>query len=365
MGWSELPPDLLATIAGTLTEFTDHIRFRSVCSRWRSALRSLPLPPQLPFLLLPSNYPSRFYSFSEDRIYPVRTSDDSTISFLLGSVSGWLLALKGQIHGVFTVSVVNPFTGASADLPESNMLRCTYPGGADALVWDRSASIAAVGSTYRRGVFYCCIGKPHDWKQIESLRTINAVSVTFHKSKLYVMNSSILHQTFILDETTLEKLLVINSPLFRSYTTPHLFVNSPLFRSYTTLHLFVSSEESLLLLKSDKASQNSGSPVYKVYHMDLKKEVKKWRKVKDIGDRAIFLDKIRCFSVEVGDERSKVRRNCIYTAVEGNNRIYSVSVFDLGKREPAKLDGEVSKFRVEGELEFGEVSPTWIMPSFR
>ncbi|KAJ3693686.1 hypothetical protein LUZ60_009166 [Juncus effusus] len=363
MAWSELPSDLLVTIAGTLTEITDQIRFRCVCSRWRSAFRSLPLPPQLPWLILPSKPPSHFYSFSEDRIYPVRLSDDAGISCLVGSASGWLLALKGQRCN-FTFSIINPFTGASVDVPSPDALSSLTYAPANSLVWDRSDSVVVI-ACMTEVPFYCHLGSQHSWKQIKYAQHVDARSIIFHKSKFYILNARTCEIIVLKEEgEMLEVIGVINCP----DSEPNRFV---------TQHLIVSSEESsLFLVKSGRWLH--GPEFFKVYQTDLKEELKEWREVTNIGDRAIFLDQLGCSLIEV-DERSKWRRNCVYMAMstirlkkadrstmwsKKADRLYImyyVSVVDLGSREEGRVEGALTGFFVDNPCT--QLTPTWIVPS--
>nr|CAD1838463.1 unnamed protein product [Ananas comosus var. bracteatus] len=124
MGWCDLPADVLQLIAARITLHADYIRFRAVCSSWRSAVSSRPchLPPQLPFLMLPArDDPSggsgarNFYSLTEHRTYRL---EFPTHKHCLGSSYGWLVLLGPST----ALSLLNPFTGSQLRLPPATQI---------------------------------------------------------------------------------------------------------------------------------------------------------------------------------------------------------------------------------------------------
>ncbi|XP_078153030.1 F-box/kelch-repeat protein At2g24250-like [Carex rostrata] len=346
--WSDLPTELVIAIAGNLTEFTDHLRFQSVCSHWRSSFLShshtLRLPQQLPWLAFPSTSSTHFYSLSEDRVYsnpPPMVADNSK---LFGSSSGWLLSVSGRNRPI-TASLVNPFTGALIELPCLDPCSPLWNGMVYTLVWDRSDLVVVTGSTRGPRIFYCRLGES-TWASIEYPYS-TPHSITFYEGRFYILNFSAC-QTVVLDGETLEQITVIDAP-YNDY---------PIWT-----HLFVSSGELLVL-----ATWNyDGLPVYNVQRADLNDEYVEWIEVNDIGDRALFVDNLHCFSVEVGDH-GLLRRNCIYSAeskTSGGSRnsltTCSISIFDLANDSWEHLEGALSKFRAAS---CGAISlPSWVLPS--
>ncbi|KAJ4787025.1 F-box protein SKIP23 [Rhynchospora pubera] len=49
--WSSLPPEVLNLFAKNLTEISDFVRFRAVCTAWRSSTPVTDLPPQFPWII--------------------------------------------------------------------------------------------------------------------------------------------------------------------------------------------------------------------------------------------------------------------------------------------------------------------------
>ncbi|XP_010317272.1 F-box protein SKIP23-like [Solanum lycopersicum] len=73
-GWSELPKDLLWSIATCLVTYTDQVRFTCVCTSWRSVLPTIEVRSHA-WLLLPRNNDTnkeheKFYSLHEKKDSP-------------------------------------------------------------------------------------------------------------------------------------------------------------------------------------------------------------------------------------------------------------------------------------------------------
>ncbi|KAJ3684324.1 hypothetical protein LUZ61_013488 [Rhynchospora tenuis] len=49
--WTSLPPEVLNLFAKNLTEISDFVRFRAVCTAWRSSTPVTDLPPQFPWII--------------------------------------------------------------------------------------------------------------------------------------------------------------------------------------------------------------------------------------------------------------------------------------------------------------------------
>ncbi|XP_077242186.1 F-box/kelch-repeat protein At3g18720-like [Tasmannia lanceolata] len=123
--WSELPKELLQMILPSLS-FLDYLRFRAVCSRWRSSLPKCP-PSQnrgtnpMPWLLLFyetlfSNKETKhaFFNPSTGELYQAKFPKLISSAKCLSSRHGWLLLLARANSSLF---FYNPFTGAKIDLP--------------------------------------------------------------------------------------------------------------------------------------------------------------------------------------------------------------------------------------------------------
>ncbi|XP_052200852.1 F-box protein SKIP23-like [Diospyros lotus] len=117
--WAGLPPDLLRSIADKLTLLIDYVRFRAVCSNWRSSAPTTPsrLPFQLPWLMLPHHHHHRrrrgFFSLAANKVYFLYLPETANRRRSRGSSLGWLLILDECPD----ILLLNPLTRAKLHLP--------------------------------------------------------------------------------------------------------------------------------------------------------------------------------------------------------------------------------------------------------
>ncbi|KAJ3676224.1 hypothetical protein LUZ60_003636 [Juncus effusus] len=351
MEWSNLPPELLMEIAKKLTELTDQFGFRSVCVSWRSAFRALPLCPQLPWVIFPSDSSIHFYSFFEDRINPFHLPGVG-ISYLYGSGSSSVFALKRQ-EPQFSIFVNHMFNDASISLP------CATPGTSlnfrknpPMLVWDCSDSVVvAAYSTLTISVYYYRFGD-NSWSKVKSSMKVvdSATSIVFFSDRFYILKMD-LHVS-VLDKDTLEEISVIGCP----------YVYCPF-----EARLYKSRGEILLIVKAPWPEFNGDirSKFYKVFCASINEKEMKWNEFSDLGDRALFVDDLHCISIEVS-EGSRLRRNCVYTAqskaVGDSKTVFniSISITELGNIEGERLLRELSNVIASPSY---VCPPTWVLPS--
>ncbi|KAJ4777844.1 F-box family protein [Rhynchospora pubera] len=124
--WSHLPPDIVQLISEKFKSITDYLRFRAVCSPWRSASLPRPrhLPPQLPWLML-THKPYKkqkgqrhngvylFYDLERSKLREVHLPE-TTGMVCCASYQGWLLLLASKGREVL---LLNPITRARIQLP--------------------------------------------------------------------------------------------------------------------------------------------------------------------------------------------------------------------------------------------------------
>ncbi|KAJ3702108.1 hypothetical protein LUZ61_005813 [Rhynchospora tenuis] len=116
--WAHLPELVLHLISTKLKSFTDHVRFRAVCSSWRASSRK---PCQLPWLMINDNRTKKkgfglFYDLWESKMHKLYFSETTHMA-CLASCQGWLLltASGGQ-----EVLLLNPLTRGRIQLPPFN-----------------------------------------------------------------------------------------------------------------------------------------------------------------------------------------------------------------------------------------------------
>lgn len=122
---SELPPELLETIAKKLKIQEDYVRFRAVCLAFQTSTPKIPkhLPTQLPWLMLPrttnedpESKNRSFLSISNEKVHLINLPEDSDTNRRCGSSHGWLVILNETP----SISILNPLTQAKQHLPSLN-----------------------------------------------------------------------------------------------------------------------------------------------------------------------------------------------------------------------------------------------------
>ncbi|KAJ3687857.1 hypothetical protein LUZ61_017021 [Rhynchospora tenuis] len=127
--WAYLPPEIVDLISVKVKYIVDYVRFRAVCSSWRSASCPKPrhLPPQLPWLMFPYAEKARsknvrtrfFYDVWESKMREIPIPETWGMT-CCASYRGWLLLVsyKGR-----QVSLLNPLTRCEIELPAFS---CTW-----------------------------------------------------------------------------------------------------------------------------------------------------------------------------------------------------------------------------------------------
>ncbi|KAK1271772.1 hypothetical protein QJS04_geneDACA006008 [Acorus gramineus] len=117
LDWSDLPEDMLFSIATRTEHLSDYIRFGAVCKSWRTAITGSPRPPlhlHFPFIILFRDNNHALYSPLERKLHPIRLPDRSRRERCIGSSSdGWVCMLDVNLD----IYLFNPFSGAVALLP--------------------------------------------------------------------------------------------------------------------------------------------------------------------------------------------------------------------------------------------------------
>lgn len=116
-GWSELPKDLLWSIATCLVTYTDQVRFTCVCTSWRSVLPTIEVRSHA-WLLLPRNNDTnkeheKFYSLHERKVHYLEVPDEVLSKKFRGSSHSWLVSIEDSPR----ISLFNPFTRVQIALP--------------------------------------------------------------------------------------------------------------------------------------------------------------------------------------------------------------------------------------------------------
>lgn len=314
MSWSDLPAELLTAIADGIGKHDDFARFRAVCPSWRSA-SEVPAAcrrARAPLLLLPARgayeWPRpvdrRLWSLVDGSITKIHVPAASCRPFLFASPQGWTLAV-----GYYSsATLLHPFTGASADLPElpSWFGEKTIRD----MVWDRSPRTVMIGLANnpfgRFHAFFCRLGD-ESWSPLQCADLAQVSNVTYCDGAFYLFDGDT-RKTVTVDSEAFAVTAVIEPPT--------LEIPEHLRRGRTQSTLVVSSDELLVIVRSHlliRASFYVSGELFRAFRADRRRMPMRWEEVADIGDRAVFVDHLRAFCVEA-DGLNGVRRNCMYVA---------------------------------------------------
>ncbi|KAK3138560.1 hypothetical protein QOZ80_5AG0370470 [Eleusine coracana subsp. coracana] len=387
MSWSELPTDLASSIADRLPDLADLTRFRSVCPSWRSASAAHAARRRVPLLLIPTQrYGTRVsrdvWSPADDSLREIPLAAARGRSFLFASHRGWTLAVAGGDLSS-KILMVNPFTGASAELPPlpfSRSGKCHVsddPVPRD-LVWDLSPHGVVVGSPSGGGAFFCRHGDASSsWTRLgcdddSSADVIS--SVTYCDGAFYLFEGNVCRIT-VVDAETLAVAAVIEPPA----------IKFPRWRFEA--NLAVSPGELLLLVRTQLLHPGwyNSDDIFMAFRADQRRvggggtDVV-WSEVAGgIGDRTVFVDHFRAFCVEANGLNG-LRSNCMYVAssygsvdddygMEVTGGHYTVSVLNLDDLTTENLRCKVDKKNVK----YGNLSklncntfwqwPSWLLPN--
>ncbi|KAJ3687851.1 hypothetical protein LUZ61_017015 [Rhynchospora tenuis] len=123
--WAHLPLAAMKLVSEKVKSINDYVRFRAVCSPWRSASLPKPrhLPPQLPWLMIPydafSTYKKDdgirlFYDLWESKMRRLHLPETIGIQCIAAD-RGWLLLVDTEDYE--EVFLLNPLTRARIILP--------------------------------------------------------------------------------------------------------------------------------------------------------------------------------------------------------------------------------------------------------
>ncbi|KAJ4745352.1 F-box protein skip23 [Rhynchospora pubera] len=194
--WAHLPPEIIDLISEKAKYIVDHLRFRAVCSTWRSA--SLPnprhLPPQLPWLMLPyngylwttKNGTRFFYDVWESRMREIHLPETSGAT-CCASYRGWLLVVsyKGR-----EISLLNPLTRSEIELPPFSTWFGSYMIGFGRSKMTFSADVTDPNCLITvfledNGVISCQVGD-QSWKMYYPT-TKGLADATCYNGRLYLL----------------------------------------------------------------------------------------------------------------------------------------------------------------------------------
>ncbi|XVF45602.1 hypothetical protein PTKIN_Ptkin02bG0219500 [Pterospermum kingtungense] len=302
--WSKLPPELLTLIAKRLVTRFDVIRFRSVCSSWRSLY--LPRPYPLP-KCLPSNTRGRYeYSqvhITRDTLYLVRlpAGADHTAA----ASSCWVVNIREYTRCV-KVGLLKPlFDSKVKPLPLNfpkvfdltnfqvselgHQFAVQYRVGIDhpveepqyatrkkvALMWSGTNSDDDFMMLTELGCLVYFRSGEKEWTPLENLGYKVDDFISFN-GKFYVIERN--GRTVVVDQS-------LNVSFLEQFGSP------------TTKKLLVQSGDNLLVVEmpflvccgpdAQFPPNSSISVEFRIFRLD--EEERKWNKMESLGDQILFL----------------------------------------------------------------------------
>ncbi|XP_078149122.1 uncharacterized protein LOC144544484 isoform X2 [Carex rostrata] len=359
--WADLPGDLLANITEKAsTTNTQYVHLRAVCKAWRSALTPHPhhLPPQLPWLMLP-----RFFNDIHRRLdisdhisfYDIARS--KTYRFQLPYMRGKYC--RGSSHGWFVlqhederqVSLFNPVTSRYIDLPsldapstlggririQKSCLSCTpsKPG----------CVVVALLSPPRNGeLCFCQIGDSH-WSELKK-RDVGSwlVDFTIYNNLVYTVNS--------------KKFISVCDLKDRSVWTFPAKINFYILRN-DQINLVEGDGNSSgpLVVRTFVYNYSGITRVHAYKWCDFQQD---WRRVRNIGKRVLFLNKMCSVNVQCDEKQES---GVYYNVKQHSGNIES---FRVGIRRANMENGKVVPDMPSPMDVFPSIcgySPLWVTPS--
>ncbi|OWM66486.1 hypothetical protein CDL15_Pgr013703 [Punica granatum] len=382
--WSGLPPELWAMIGRRLDSYTDILRFRSVCSTWRS------LVPRLPRLPPPLSVPGSSATIIPATVFRLEPSlETSPSSCPSSSRRGWLIKVSESNPDPVIISV----SELEQDLdpepepePESNSgkirllsplcrlpilyKRRPFPGHLDLLKF-RATELCREYILQGAGeVEKVLISPTSPWRDPEDTVAIaitkdgnlrywkygqeSWTSITDDRGEASRYDDIILYkgQFYVVDN--LGTVSWIDSSMRVVQFSP------PMCGGGSRKHLVESGGDIIVI---DRYSDNyrnprSGEAVnFRVYRLD--QDWGKWDEIRNLGDMVFFLGTSCSFSVSVRDYDG-CPGNCIYflerdiyIRVREKMKVY---VFSLGNRSIKRMASLPSYLRIMWP------PPSWFNP---
>ncbi|KAJ3687846.1 hypothetical protein LUZ61_017010 [Rhynchospora tenuis] len=210
--WANLLPEIVGFISEKVKSITDYVRFRAVCSHWRSACLPKPrhLPPQLPWLMFPWDTRDKddvgihlFYDLWESKMHELHlpVTIDMTCC---GSCGGWLLLVATGDKEIF---LLNPLSQVRVDLPPFTAWAKHLGDDWDAPRWDVSLKFCFASycdskmilstdltdpecliilfNLNWQTIFFCRVGDPC-WTSVNIPEENRLEDVTYYNGRLYL-----------------------------------------------------------------------------------------------------------------------------------------------------------------------------------
>ncbi|RLN12898.1 hypothetical protein C2845_PM09G03080 [Panicum miliaceum] len=378
LSWSDLPPELLGLVLKCLPSLADRVRLRAVCHPWRSNAQQQSLPPLLPWLTLPDG---AILSIPGGEIIrmPVHKG-----AHCCGSVDNWLFLV--QTDG--GCSLVNPFSGATVELPNL------------ATVWNHDPSNATSGLNrilYKTVVLspldsspdslvavlilgggHCstvCLWQPPIATDVPIARARWPLQVfddvAFFNGKLHGLAPFNKLFVFDIDSELSDSPKISSIKCIISYS-----VGLPQSVSRTKVHIkkeyLVECCGRLLrvrrFLQSDRPGQagrylkHQRTVAFDVFEAGLSTNTHCWRKVNNLGGQVLFVGP-HCSKSFPAVEYNRVQRDCIYFMCDYYPTLDPLRDSGVYDMRTGMITPLLSETVAVPQRHGGKWCPTWIFPA--
>ncbi|KAK4728595.1 hypothetical protein R3W88_021583 [Solanum pinnatisectum] len=346
--WSELPYDVLVTIAKLVTKMEDFIIFGVVCKSWQTVATKENFDvswPQVPLLMLAADEDDdyrEFYSLSEKKI------------------TRWLCTT--EYTGLGDMTLLHPFSHTQIHLPPASQDKDAV---IDLAVLSANPSLTSdyvlLISYFEQFSYHFAFWRPGDlcWTIIASKKYGEVTDIHYFNGQLYL--------------TAHPGIIFVVDP--GNPGTPRLVINMEIYdivvRRYGTFFHLVEVSGALLFVaqicdyeEPDGPNGGYSASMFRVWEIDVIKGEAKV--IKELGDRAIFLG--RNASININNVSSKqvlgVKPNHIYFT-DGWTEMYP-QLEGGGGRDMGVYSLEDEKIQpfYDGISVSPICPPTWVIPSF-
>lgn len=373
--WTHLPKDLLEQISKCLETSIDLLRFRSICTSWRSAVSRKPRRLSGTFRILPNDGISRtslgFY-LSRRTIFLIGLPNSHTQT----DQDGWLVKIKEDVpdrkHLLNPLSryqlnslpnnfprVLNLLNLRVCELGQeyvlhhvnynSNSTPCTDAGNLYmekvVMIWLNSESDFMLLTIHVSGKLAVFKSGDKKWTIIQDMPSPYD-DVIVYKGKFYAVDNT--GRTVVVGLST--ELSLIANPVFGG--DKKYLVESSGELLLVDMYLSIDTGEGSLsfgeeFLEHLAQYMSERTVRFKVFKLD--EEVQSWIEVRSLGDRVLFLGDDSTFSASASD-LSGCKGNCIFFV---DNFFYSRDEYPTGGDDGVLAGRDIGVF----DLESGCIGP--------
>lgn len=313
--WADLPPELLGLVLGCLPSLADCVRLRAVCGSWRSGTSlQQPLPLPLPWLTLQDG---SFLSISGGDIHHMPVPDGASCH---GSVGHWLFLMRRD----GACSLINPFSKSKATLELPNLVEAWNRqfhhqySGLDPVFYKLVAPSPLHSSP--NPIVVALIIDNHCWATLCIIQPPNAIS-TFRDKSVLELRDVAFSNGRLYGLSMHERLFMLEYGGINDLGISHTecIIDSP---AECSRDMHPECGGRLLMVKRwirhmprssvcDDIANTSHTDDFEVFEPDLRVIPGAWRRVNDLGGRALFVGQ-HCTKSMPAQACVGLQGDCIY-----------------------------------------------------